>query len=694
MRSRSRWLVLRPLAAVAFFGVVGPAAPALAAPPSSPPKPSSSKPSTAKPSGSQAPGATKKEAQAPAPAKGPRSQDNTVRRQVAGGPTFDDTAIGADSPELRALHAAERELFPPASPAIGTTWPSELPFPVATSDDRPRVHASGLAPAPPSSAPPSESAGKDTAWLAKLDMPDLPVRWEARVVRYLEFFKDDPRGRSTLTTWLRRSGRYRETMRKVFRRKGLPEDLTWLAMIESGFEPTARSPVGAVGLWQFMPETGKIYGLSQDRWADQRMSLVAATEAAADHLADLHRRFGSWDLAMAGYNMGYGGVLQAVRRYNTNDYWALAKLEGSFPWETTLYVPKIIAAAIVSRNLATFGYQDVSLDAPIEGEEVPVAPGTALSAVAQACGVTTKEVEQLNPELRAQRTPPSDADWPVRVPAGKAGGCSQNLAKTKREQPLTERYVVRFGESLEQIAQARHVPVAKLVELNALTPGEAVRGGMILVVPKADAGTATDKPDAKKADKPVVIVPQDVFVYPDRKRVFYRVQVGDTLREVCAAFKVTPDELRRWNEVDPSARLVEGMTLQIFAPGDADLGRVVVMREGEVRTIVAGTEDFFLHWDDKGRRRVVITAKAGDTLDALGKKHGVTASLMERINRKGRNEALAEGEQVVLWLAAPAPPSGATSGGAHATLARPAPSPEPTPPLGAPPSPDHLPPLP
>ena len=355
-----------------------------AAKPASAPLPTAAKPARGGPT------PTAKNATSTAAKSATRTSDTSVRRAVAGGPTLDDTSAGADTPELRSLHAAERELFPPASPALGSPWPQELPFPVGTTEDRPRVHASGLSPAPPASSPAQAEGAKDMAWLSKLEMPDLPIRWDARVIKYLEFFKDDPRGRSTLTTWLRRSGRYREAFRKVFRKKGLPEDLTWLAMIESGFEPIARSPVGAMGLWQFMPDTGKIYGLSQDRWVDQRMSSAAATEAAADFLADLHRRFGSWDLAMAGYNMGYGGVLSAVRRYNTNDYWALSKLEGSFPWETTLYVPKILAAAIVAKNLAAFGYQDVTPEAPLEGEDVPVGPGIALSSVAQACGVTTK----------------------------------------------------------------------------------------------------------------------------------------------------------------------------------------------------------------------------------------------------------------------------------------------------------------
>ena len=691
MTSRSRFVL--PLLGAAILVASG----ATAAPAAPQAKSSTSKSGQSK--GNQARPTSKNASSQIPSSRTPRTTENGVRRQVAGGPTFDDAALGADTPELRALAAAERELFPPSQRELSAPWPQELPFPVAATEDKPRVHASGLPPAPVPSVPPTTSeTGKDLSWLAKLDMPDLPVRWDPRVVRYLEFFKDDPRGRATFTIWHRRSGRYIAEIRKALRKKSLPEDLVALAMIESGFDPSARSPVGALGLWQFMPETGKIYGLFQDRWADQRMSITIATEAAADHLADLHRRFGSWELAMAAYNMGYGGVLQAVRRYNTNDYWALSKLEGSIPWETTLYVPKILAAAVVGKNLAAFGFQDVTVEPALEGEEVMVAPGTALASVAQACGADKKELELLNPELRAARTPPSQEDWPVRVPIAKASNCSSNLARVRKTDPAVERYVVRFGESLEQIAQARNVSISKIVDLNGIAQGEVVRGGTVLLVPKSD-GTAAPPIDPKKAtEKPVVIVPQDVFVYPDRRRVFYRVQVSDTIKDICAAFKVAPDELRRWNDIEPSARLLENMTLQLFVPQNADLSSTVFLSENDVRTVVAGTEEFFLHWDDKGRRRTVVAAKAGETIEVIGKRHGVSAASMERINRRSRSEVLADGEQVVVWAApakTPASPGNDQSGDAgSATLAKTAPAPEPTPPLGTPPAPDLLPLLP
>ena len=658
---------------------------------------------TAAPHHAKAPPTTKPGAPPPTttkPVTKLRTPDTGARRAIAGGSTADDVSLGAESAELRALHDAERELFPPAMPAgPSDRWPSELPSPLSATEARPRVHASGLPPSPVKSEPPPSEGSKDMTWLESLTMPDLPVRWDARLVRYLEFFKDDPRGRATFAHLFKRSGRYREVVRRALKKKGLPEDLVWVAMMESGFDPVIRSPVGATGLWQFMPETGKLYGLAQDRWVDQRMNAQAATDAAADFLNDLHRRFGSWELALAAYNMGYGGMQSVVRRYNTNDFWALEALEGSLPWETSLYVPKILAAAVVSRNLSAFGFADVALDAAVEGDEVHVPAGTPLAAVASAAGCTTKEVEQLNPELRASRTPPTgegDASpaYTVKVPSGKGSAAAAGLAKTRKDQAALERYVVRFGESLDQIAASRKVTAAKLIELNGIGAGEVVRGGTVILVPKADASAPAPTP--VPAPKPTVIVPADVFVYPDRKRVFYRVLVGDTMKEIAAQLSSPVDDVRRWNNLDPVARLIEGMTLQAFVPQAADLSRVVVMQESDVRVVAIGSDEFFAYLEQqRGQRRITVTAKAGDTLESIGKRYQVPVRTMERINRRGRSEALGGGETIVVYV--PGAGGGAVASGAsHGALASTATSgpsaPTPNGPLPAPPSPNLLPP--
>jgi membrane-bound lytic murein transglycosylase D len=643
----------------------------------------------AEPHATSKPGTTAKAAKpgsSKASTKPPRATDAVARRSIAGGPTTDDVAMGIESAELRSLREAERELFPPASPAPGNQWPSDLPF-LVPGDGVPQVAASGTPPSA-SALPVHTEGAHDLSWLTHLELPDLPVRWDDYVVEYLEYFRDDPRGRATFANLYRHSGRWREMMRRTLRRKSLPEDLVWVSMIESGFDPNARSVAGAAGLWQFMPETAKIYGLTLDRWLDQRYSVTLSSEAAADFLGDLHRRFGSWELAMAGYNMGYAGLASVVRRYNTNDFWSLAHTEGTLPWETTLYVPKIIAAAVVAHNLAAFGLADVIVDAAVTADEVNVPPGTPLALVAQAAGCLPKDIEALNPELRASRTPPaatdSEAAYALKVPPGKGAAVVQSLSRLRHDQPPLDRYVVRFGETLDQIAQAHKTTTQKLVELNAIGPGEALRGGTVLLVPKVEASTV-EAASPSSGPKQTIVVPSDLFVYPDRKRVFYRVLVGDTLKEIASALHVSPDELRRWNGLDAGARLQEAMTLQAFVPQDLDLSRVAVVTESDVRAVPVGSDEFFATLErDKGFKRVTIAAKAGDTIESIGKRFDVSARTMERINRRARGDVLKPGEAVVVYvpntMAAPAA-SGTTASN----------DPIPNGPLPAPPLPDLLP---
>jgi membrane-bound lytic murein transglycosylase D len=254
----------------------------------------------------------------------------------------------------------------------------------------------------------------------------------------------------------------------------------------------------------------------------------------------------------------------------------------------------------------------------------------------------------------------------------------------RRDQPPLDRYVVRFGESLDQIAAAHKTTMQKLVELNALAPGEAVRGGTVLLVPHVDAA-AGDSPSAAVGPKPTVIVPSDVFVYPDRRRVFYRVLVGDTLKEIGTVLHVLPDDLARWNDVDPGARLEDGMTLQAFVPPDADLARVVVAPESDVRVVAVGSEEFFTSLEhDKGVKRIIVVAKPGDTIESIGRRFDVSAHTMERVNHRGRNAVLKAGDAVVLYV-----PNGlATPGAAGITAAV---GPIPNGPLPLAPVPDLLP---
>lgn len=663
-------------ALLAVLGGVGVAhaAPSASAPGPKPPAPkpaASSKPAAPKPASSAkaAPSAKpdpkKTEKPEPAPAKGPKAvaspfkpgltPNAQVQKAIAGAPSPNGD-LGAESPELKALREAEIDLFggPGAAPSLGSPWPTDLP----SAPKGPLAGAGGLPPTQlEAPAPPPAIGGKSLSWLGSLKMPDLPVRWDARVVKYLEFFRDDPRGRKIVAIWWKRSGKYRELIQESLRAKGMPEDLAWVAMVESGFDPTIKSPAGAAGLWQFMPDAAKIYGLSVDRWADGRHSPLRATAAAIGYLADLKKRFGTWELSLAAYNMGYGGALATVKRFNSNDYWELSRFENGLPWETTLYVPKIIAVAIVSRNPQVFGLDGITPESSLKGEPIDVPAGTELKAVAQIAGCPLKELESLNPELRAGRTPPAlelkeDALYTILVPSGKSGAVKDASAKLAPKGNALEKYVVRFGETLDQIASARKITKAKLVELNGITKDEAVRGGAVLLVPQVAGLVPSSSPYATPdASKPIALVPGVAFAYPDRKRVFYRVLVGDTPRDIAEAFAITVDELKTWNAIEPTARLQEGMTLQIFAKKDADLSRVVFMKEGEVKILAVGSDEFYDHLEaEKGRKRTTIHAQGGETLEQVGKKHGLSAAVMEKINRRPRSDVLAKGEAVIVYV--------------------------------------------
>lgn len=478
----------------------------------------------------------------------------------------------------------------------------------------------------------------DEAWASKLSHSDLSSRFSPRVLRYLEFYRDDPRGKASLAIFHKRSGRFREGIRDALRKRGLPEDLVWLAMVESGFDERVQSPAGALGLWQFMPDTARNYGLLGDRWVDQRMNIRASTEAALDMFADLYRRFGSWELAMAAYNMGPGALSQAIRRFNSNDYVQLCEFEGAIPWETTLYVPKIVAIATAMRNPNAFALRNLPEDAPPLVEDVSVPPGVLLETIAQATSISQKDLETLNPELLLKRTPPG-RDTILRVPVGKGTVVMQKTARYWNSE--LKPVAVQAGESLDQLAARTHTSRQTLAAVNQIGKQEVLHEGTTLLVPKGPRDQV----------RVVVIVPQEAFVYPGRMRVFHRVQAAETLDAVAQRYHVQRSEILRWNTLDSTSTLLEGMTLQLFVGQDAS--PTTALREQDVRVVTVGSEDFFALTDPKGRARVPVVAKTGDTLASIARDRKVSPALLERINRRGRNEVLTPGTVVYVYVEHP-----------------------------------------
>jgi membrane-bound lytic murein transglycosylase D len=547
-----------------------------------------------------------------------------------------DAMLGEESPELRALRLAEIEIFSADQPLLDlgqVTAPTGL-VPAALTSDAPEV----------ADAVGATGAARDLSWLRGLTLPDIPIRWDDRVVRYLEFFRDDPRGRSLIRGWMARVDRYGPMIRQALRSQGLPEDVLYLAMIESGFDPRARSDAGAVGLWQFVSRTGQEYGLSQDHWVDMRMDPEAATVAGARYLQQLHDRFGTWELAFAAYNMGYGALLRAIRKYDTNDYWQLSHLEAALPFETSLYVSKVMACAIVGRNLERFGLGDLAREHALAWETVEVPGGTPLSLVARAAGTTVESIRTLNPALRRERVPPGQTAFSIRIPESGAAGFGTRWERLRPRHPAHRPYVVRFGETFAQVAHRFQISERALRELNELEDAETPHAGEAIVVP------AVEPHDERPSGDIVVSVPDGAFHYADRRRVFYRASRGDRLSEIARFFSVTLDELRQWNSLDPAATLQDGMFVQLFVPASVDLARAVVLTPDEVHVLVVGSEEFYQHHAAQdGRVRLRYRVREGDTLTGIGQRFGITVGSLCRINLVPRDATLHLGQEIVVY---------------------------------------------
>ena len=575
-----------------------------------------------------------------------------------------DAATG-ESAELKELRRFEEQAFPrgqvpsPGSESGGPeagqlrgswTGTGDLPAELRTPD-----------PAQKTAPPPSDP---DSDWLRTLKLPELPVRWDPQVLRYLDYFRTDPKGRAVMANWLKRAGRFRGLFEKTLERYGLPRDLFYVAMVESGFESAARSRVGAGGIWQFMPSAARTYGLEISYWVDSRRDPERSADAAARYLKDLYVRFGSWPLVFAAYNAGYGAVLTSITRYNTNDFWELCRHESGLPWESSIYVPKIMAAAIVGHNLDAFGFADLTPDAPFAFDRVEAPAGTTFAAIARAAGSRPEVVASLNPHLLRERTPPDRGLATVRVPPGSAAQFAESFEKARSAADRVDTVVLRFGETIDEVARARGVAPRELRRLNGVKESAELRAGVTIVVPRrapavAKSEEAADKDHDKTDrdgeaepddDQTIVAVPDRVFTYEGRERVFYRTRDGDALDEVAETFAVLPDDIVEWNNLDPAAKLQPRLILQVYVRKDFDPAGVLLIDPARVRVVTLGSEEFLeLETARRGKKRVFYTCKSGDNLAKVGRRYGLTAGDLARINRFSYNTELHDGQKIVVY---------------------------------------------
>ncbi len=325
----------------------------------------------------------------------------------------------------------------------------------------------------------------EAARLQAISLPELP-EYPIVVNSQVQYFLDRYTGthRSVVETWMNRSGRYLEMIRQTLRGQGLPTDLAFTAMIESGFDPLAVSRVGAKGMWQFMARTGRLYGLRVDRWVDERLDPEKSTVAAAAYLRDLHAQFGSWPLAQAAYNAGHVAVMRAIRVTGSSDFWVLRGTK-FLRRETKDFVPAIQAATLIGRNPDQYGFEPSEPDA-LEHESVSVSPSTDLRRLATTAGVSYTALRSLNPVLVRGVTPPGTT-WELRVPAGTRDGVVAALARrragavakggTARPDASSGMHVVRARETVASIAKQYGISVVDLLRWNRLENQDRIRPG-------------------------------------------------------------------------------------------------------------------------------------------------------------------------------------------------------------------------
>jgi membrane-bound lytic murein transglycosylase D len=352
------------------------------------------------------------------------------------------------------------------------------------------------------------------------------------VENHMEYFKT--RGRNVFQLWLDRSARYIPVMKGIFKEKNLPEDLVYVAMIESGFNPYAVSWCRAVGPWQFMPATGKLYGLKIDWWIDERKDPIKSTNAAAEHLKDLHNLFGSWPLALASYNAGAGKVQRAVLRTRSDDFWDLKASRYIRP-ETKDYVPKYMAATIIAKNPEAYGFNVSKVD-PYQYDEVVIEESTDLRLIARCADCTYQDIKLLNPEIKRWVTPPHYAKYTLRIPVGKKETFLASYAAIPAEQKIRwERHEVRKGETLSSLAKQYNTNPEAIRDINGLKKNR-IAPGKHLLIPIDING--------KNHDQSYLSMGQAV----KQQQILYRVRRGETLVRIAKNHNVTIADIREWNK--------------------------------------------------------------------------------------------------------------------------------------------------
>ena len=450
---------------------------------------------------------------------------------------------------------------------------------------------------------------------------DFPVVENDKVRYFVDYYSG--RAKNTFRIWLERSGRYLPMMSAIFAEAGLPKDLAYLAMVESGFNDKAYSWAHAVGPWQFIESTGRHYGLQNDWWHDERRDPEKATRAAARFLSDLYTAFdGDWYLAVASYNAGPGKLRQAVKRYNSRDFWELCRGE-YLQDETKNYLPKLLAVLLIAKQPDKYGFVDLEYHEPIAYDTVPLPSNTDLEVIARLSASDYQLIKKLNPELKRWSTPPEAKDYLVRLPVGSKDVFWEAYTQLpKRQRANYARHKVKSGDTLLALAKRHGVRVQDIQRLNGIRNARALQIGTDLIVPLNPAANGTNALAELKDD------------FKRSRKVSYKVRSGDSLWKISRKFNVTEKQLRVWNRLGWSNVIRPGQHLIVSSKAAPVKTAAVKATAGQRGSL----------------KQVVYKVRPGDTLWAIGREFAVKTGQIRSWNNLAENHVLQPGEQLTLHV--------------------------------------------